>query len=368
MKLLSNCLLTAVSCAIAATAASAQNVTSFSAAAEPSAVALAASRQLAQRQYQITTSEVSAGLIVARLSGTPTQLLNSVNCRRTTLRGDVTHTVTVTAQPSPGGGSSVQISSGVTLGANNPEFQSCEPHGSVESAIRSAILALPSSTTAVPRISPSAAAVAPSTPVSSGSGARALSINQLVEMVRAKLPNDVVSAAVRRLGISFQATPELLIELKTADATDDLLRAVSETPATLILTPDARVQADAAAVTSSQSHSGRWEGDGSDSTGPGHFISDLTETDGQLGGSFVIVDGRSGMRVAGTLSGQVVNGVQLQFTMIFPRGAIASSPRCEGAVQGLAGRMPNGILNGSYSGRLCGSRIQNGTFALRRVE
>jgi hypothetical protein len=51
-----------------------------------------------------------------------------------------------------------------------------------------------------------------------------LTIDQIIQMVAAKLPDDVIIATIRKSGSKFDLTPDALIKLKTAGVSDAVLR------------------------------------------------------------------------------------------------------------------------------------------------
>jgi hypothetical protein len=53
-----------------------------------------------------------------------------------------------------------------------------------------------------------------------------LTIDQIIQMVAAKLPDDVIIATIRKSGSKFDLTPDALIKLKTAGVSDAVLRAM----------------------------------------------------------------------------------------------------------------------------------------------
>jgi hypothetical protein len=55
-----------------------------------------------------------------------------------------------------------------------------------------------------------------------------LTNEQIIQMVGAKLPDDVIIAAIRKSGSKFDLTPDALIKLKTAGVSDAVLRAMMQ--------------------------------------------------------------------------------------------------------------------------------------------
>jgi len=55
-----------------------------------------------------------------------------------------------------------------------------------------------------------------------------LTLEQVIQMVTAKLPDDVIISTIRKSGSKFNVTPEALIKLKAAGASDAVLRAMME--------------------------------------------------------------------------------------------------------------------------------------------
>lgn len=55
-----------------------------------------------------------------------------------------------------------------------------------------------------------------------------LTIDQVIQMVAAKLPDDVIIATIRKSGSKFDLTPDSLIKLKTAGVSDAVLRAMMQ--------------------------------------------------------------------------------------------------------------------------------------------
>jgi hypothetical protein len=55
-----------------------------------------------------------------------------------------------------------------------------------------------------------------------------VTIDQVIQMVKAKLPDDVIISTIRKSGSKFDLTPEALINLKAAGASDAVLRAMTQ--------------------------------------------------------------------------------------------------------------------------------------------
>jgi hypothetical protein len=55
-----------------------------------------------------------------------------------------------------------------------------------------------------------------------------LTIDQIIQMVRAKIPDDIVISSIQKSGSKFDLTPEILIKLKTAGVSDAVLRAMAK--------------------------------------------------------------------------------------------------------------------------------------------
>lgn len=55
-----------------------------------------------------------------------------------------------------------------------------------------------------------------------------LTIEKVIQMVVAKLPDDVIITTIRKSGSKFDLTPDALIKLKTAGASDEVLRAMMQ--------------------------------------------------------------------------------------------------------------------------------------------
>lgn len=53
-----------------------------------------------------------------------------------------------------------------------------------------------------------------------------LTIDQIIQMVAAKLPDDIIIATIRKSGSKFDLTPDALVKLKTAGVSDAVLRAM----------------------------------------------------------------------------------------------------------------------------------------------
>ena len=54
-----------------------------------------------------------------------------------------------------------------------------------------------------------------------------LTIDQIIQMVTAKLPDDIVIATIQKSGSRFELTPEALIKLKSAGVSDAVIRAMT---------------------------------------------------------------------------------------------------------------------------------------------
>lgn len=54
-----------------------------------------------------------------------------------------------------------------------------------------------------------------------------MTVEQVTQMVVAKLPDDVIISSIRKSGTAFDVTPEVLIRLKTAGASDAVIRAIT---------------------------------------------------------------------------------------------------------------------------------------------
>lgn len=55
-----------------------------------------------------------------------------------------------------------------------------------------------------------------------------LTVDQVIQMVAAKLPDDVIIATIRKSGSKFDLTPDALIKLKTAGVSDAVLRVMMQ--------------------------------------------------------------------------------------------------------------------------------------------
>ncbi|MDQ1593274.1 MAG: hypothetical protein QOG71_3901 [Pyrinomonadaceae bacterium] len=55
-----------------------------------------------------------------------------------------------------------------------------------------------------------------------------LTIDQIIQMVAAKLPDDIIITTIRKSGSKFDLNPDALIKLKTAGVSDAVLRAMSQ--------------------------------------------------------------------------------------------------------------------------------------------
>ena len=67
------------------------------------------------------------------------------------------------------------------------------------------------------------------TPRSAGASnpaAKPVTVDQIMGMVSAKLPDDVIVATIGRSGRAFESTPEVLVKLKAAGASDAVIRAL----------------------------------------------------------------------------------------------------------------------------------------------
>jgi hypothetical protein len=58
--------------------------------------------------------------------------------------------------------------------------------------------------------------------------AGALTIDQIIQMVMAKIPDDIIVASIEKSGSRFDLTPENLIKLKTSGTSDAVLRAMAK--------------------------------------------------------------------------------------------------------------------------------------------
>ena len=72
-----------------------------------------------------------------------------------------------------------------------------------------------------PKPPAAAAADAPKPP------AAAVTIDQIIQMVGAKLPDDLIITTIRNSGSTFDLNPDILIRLKTAGVSDAVLRSMS---------------------------------------------------------------------------------------------------------------------------------------------
>jgi hypothetical protein len=64
-------------------------------------------------------------------------------------------------------------------------------------------------------------------PAESTPGAAPLTVDQIVEMVKAKVPDDMIIKSIETSGSKFTLTPEVLIRLKNAGVSDTVIRAMS---------------------------------------------------------------------------------------------------------------------------------------------
>jgi len=55
-----------------------------------------------------------------------------------------------------------------------------------------------------------------------------LTVDQIIQMVVAKIPDDLIIASIQKSGSKFDLTPELLIKLKTAGVSDAVLREMAK--------------------------------------------------------------------------------------------------------------------------------------------
>ena len=54
-----------------------------------------------------------------------------------------------------------------------------------------------------------------------------LTIDQVIQMVAAKLADDIIITAIRNSSSKFDLTPDVLIKLKTAGVSDEVIRAMT---------------------------------------------------------------------------------------------------------------------------------------------
>lgn len=66
------------------------------------------------------------------------------------------------------------------------------------------------------------------TEVQKPSAAAQLTIDQIIQMATAKIPDDIIIASIRKSGSKFDLTPDVLIKLKTAGVSDAVLRAMMQ--------------------------------------------------------------------------------------------------------------------------------------------
>ena len=55
-----------------------------------------------------------------------------------------------------------------------------------------------------------------------------MTVDQIIQMIGAKIPEDIVIASIQKSGSKFDLTPELLIKLKTAGVSDAVLRGMAK--------------------------------------------------------------------------------------------------------------------------------------------
>jgi hypothetical protein len=56
-----------------------------------------------------------------------------------------------------------------------------------------------------------------------------VTIDQIIQMAGAKLPDDIIITTIRNSGSKFDLTPDALIKLKTAGVSDEVIRAMTRT-------------------------------------------------------------------------------------------------------------------------------------------
>jgi hypothetical protein len=54
-----------------------------------------------------------------------------------------------------------------------------------------------------------------------------LTVEQVIRMVKAKLPDDIIITTIQKSGSKFDLTPDALIKLKTAGVSDAVIRAMT---------------------------------------------------------------------------------------------------------------------------------------------
>ena len=88
---------------------------------------------------------------------------------------------------------------------------------------KSAAVPLTQKSAAVPLTQKSAAV-----PLTQKSAAAPLTIDQIIQMVAAKLPDDIIITTIQKSSSKFELNPEALIKLKTAGVNDAVIRAITQ--------------------------------------------------------------------------------------------------------------------------------------------
>lgn len=179
---------------------------------------------------------------------------------------------------------------------------------------------------------------------------RAVTNEDVVKMVAAGLTEPVVMNAIRQAAKrDFDVSPMGLIDLKKNGVSDSIIAEMQKP-----------VNPSGGSVPSEQHLTGKWSGDGSDSTGPGHFDWDLSESGNSITGSLIVNDARSRVTLNGSVVGEA-SGSSLTFTMTIP----IPQRKCEVVMTGSAD-VASGQIVGTYEGTSCGRPVTNGRLTLSR--
>ncbi len=110
---------------------------------------------------------------------------------------------------------------------------------------------------------------------------------------------------------------------------------------------------------------GTWTGTGTDDSGPGTVTWNITQTGTAITGTFSIRDNASGATATGNLSGTLAD-TTLTYTLDIPVGGFSAPFEvCSGRVTGTAPNVTGTAINATYTGTICGDRVQ-GSLSLTR--
>jgi hypothetical protein len=114
----------------------AQQPETFSTTMSVSEVVQAAAQEMARHKFQIVTTDINTGLVVGKRSGTPYELLQTIECSDKSMRDLVEQSLTVTVRQERSATAIVEISSDARIVNSGNQFQNCRASDGIISNLR----------------------------------------------------------------------------------------------------------------------------------------------------------------------------------------------------------------------------------------